>query len=90
MIIEWLLVDDGTVEEGGAAAYREAMTSDEIEDYLRGKSADEIMAAHISAGASSAPFLDGNVVPAEGFYSAIESGQYNRSAPSYRNQPLRV
>ena len=78
MMIEWLLVDDGTVEEGGAAAYREAMTSDEIEDYLRGKSADEIMAAHISAGASSAPFLDGNVVPAEGFYSAIESGQYNR------------
>ncbi len=54
------------------------MTNDEIEDYLRWKSAEEIMAAHIAAGGSVQPFLDGNVVPAEGFYPTIESGQHNR------------
>ena len=77
-MIEWLLVDDGTAVAVDVAAYRAEMTNDEIEDYLRGKSAEEIMAAHIAAGGSSAPFLDGNVVSAEGFYPTIASGQHNR------------
>ncbi len=77
-MIEWLLVDDGTVDAADAAAYRTDMTPDQIEEYLRGKSAEKIMRAHIAAGGSSAPFLDGNVVPAEGFYATIESGKHNR------------
>ena len=77
-MIEWLLVDDATVLQADAASYRADMTNDEIEDYLRGKSSEEIMAAHIAAGGSVQPFLDGNVVPAEGFYPTIESGRHNR------------
>ena len=78
-MIDWLLVDDGTVDDtGAAAAYRADMTNDEIEDYLRWKSAEEIMATHIAAGGKVQPFLDGNVVPAEGFYATIESGKHNR------------
>ena len=79
-MIEWLLVYDGTVfdEPGAAAAYRENMTDDEIEEYLRWKSSEDIMSAHIAAGGSVQPVLDGHVVPAEGFYPTIESGNYNR------------
>jgi len=79
VMIEWLLVDDKTVDEkGDPAAYRESMTNDEIEEYLRGKSAEDIMAAHIAAKRSVQPFLDGAVVPAAGFYATIQSGQHNR------------
>lgn len=77
-MIEWLLVDDGTVDAGNAAAYRAGMTNYEVENYLREKPADKIMAAHITAGGSSAPFLDGAVVPAAGFYPTIQSGNYNQ------------
>jgi para-nitrobenzyl esterase len=78
-MIDWLLVDDGTAANPeDAAADRATMTNDEIEEYLRGKSAEKIMRAHIAVGPSSAPFLDGNVVPAAGFYATIAAGKHNR------------
>jgi para-nitrobenzyl esterase len=78
-MIDWLLVDDGTAADpAAAAAYRAGMTNDAIEEYLRGKTAEKIMRAHIAAGPSSAPFLDGNVVPAAGFYPTIATGNYNQ------------
>lgn len=78
-MIEWLLVDDGTVTNlTDAAAYRAAMTHPQIEQYLRGKSAEKIMRAHIAAGPNSTPFLDGRVIPDIGFYGTIAAGKHHR------------
>lgn len=78
VMIDWLLVNDGTVDTVNAAAYRESMTADELETYLRGKCVEDILTAHYMAGGKSAPFLDGNVIPATGFYNAVATGNYNQ------------
>jgi len=82
--IEWLLVDDGTAANPTeAAAIRASMTLDQIEAYLRGKSADKVMTAEIKGpGAGSSPyhdsFRDGYVIPDATWLEIIAAGAYNK------------
>jgi len=80
--IEMLLVADGTAaNKFWAALYRITMTDAEIEEYLRGKSAEDIINAQIDETTGSmdthSAYEDGAVVPGS-VISAIESGDYNK------------
>ncbi|MEA3224288.1 MAG: carboxylesterase family protein [Thermodesulfobacteriota bacterium] len=80
--IEMLLIADGTAaNKFWAALYRITMTDAEIEEYLRGKPAEDIINAQINKKAGSmdvhSAYEDGAVVPGS-VISAIESGDYNK------------
>jgi len=82
--IDWLLVDDGTaVDAADAVTIRASMSLEEIEAYLRGKSADQIMTAEIyGPGGGSSPyhdsFRDGYVIPDATWLENIAAGNYNK------------
>jgi para-nitrobenzyl esterase len=78
--IDKLLVADGTARSSDEAVrYREKMTAKEIERYLRGKTAAELITVQIAermkAGFHPA-FIDGNVIP-DTWLNTIASGKYN-------------
>ena len=82
-LIDNLLVADGTcIDLTRAAAFRASMSNTEIESYLRGKKADEIVRVIIKTAPTSFmkftyPFIDGMVVPGTPV-SVFESGNYNK------------
>jgi len=85
-IITRLLVKDGTVaDETEADIYLAGMTNVEVEAYLRSKSARQIMSCHETrfGGMLTMPylFLDGTVMPADGFES-FETGTYPNKVPT--------
>lgn len=82
--IDWLLVDDGTAGDlAEAAVIRAEMSLEEIDAYLRGKSADKVMTAEIyGPGGGSSPyhdsFRDGYVIPDATWLENIAAGAYNK------------
>ncbi len=84
-LLEKLLVIDGTAADAQAAAtHRENMSTEEIETYLRSKTAFEIMAGYEggAGGMISFPnkFVDGTVLPEEGF-ERLDTGDYPNQVP---------
>jgi para-nitrobenzyl esterase len=83
-MIDWLLMDDETVEDKNAAVvFRSQMTNDEIKKYLRNKTATKIIAAcQVGVGNEMIPFntafQDGIVLPKLNWLDAIASGSYNK------------
>jgi para-nitrobenzyl esterase len=83
-IIDMLLIGDGlAADAASAAAYRAGMSDTDIAAYLRGKTAVEIMGAAIAtSGTGSMPvptsFMDGAVMPATDWLTAINSGAFKK------------
>lgn len=83
-IIDWLLVDDGTVANpAAAAAYRGGMSNAQIMAYLRGKTSTKVMQAAIAGpGQGSMPvptsFLDGAVLPTTSWLETISAGNFKK------------
>lgn len=79
--IENLLEADGTAaDEAAAREYREAMSLADIEEYLRGKDAEDIVKAQLNEYGSMDgcdAYEDGIVLPGS-VLSSIESGDYNK------------
>jgi para-nitrobenzyl esterase len=80
-----LLVDDGTAaDQSSAQAYLDDMTEAEIENYLRSKTAAELLGCYEQSGFSmlAFPFIfqDGVVIPEEG-YETLEAGTYPTKVP---------
>ena len=79
--IERLLVADETVkDQRQAREYRENMSDADIQEYLRGKDAEDIVKAQLNRYGSMEPhgaYEDGAVIP-RSVLSAIESGDYNQ------------
>lgn len=83
-MIDWLLMDDETVEdENAAVVFRSQMTNDEIKKYLHSKAATKIIDASQIAGndeiiSPNAAFQDGTLLPKLNWLDAISSGSYNK------------
>lgn len=79
--IERLLAADGTAEDQRAAKeYRLSMSYAEIEEYLRGKDAHDIIEAQLDRSGSMdshSAYEDGIVIPGS-VLSTIQSGDYNQ------------
>lgn len=84
-VILKLLVADGTAPNKAAAQTRlNQMSDDEIDTYLRSKTADQLLSAYENTGFGmiSFPFIfeDGTVIP-EGGFDALETGGYPNKVP---------
>jgi len=84
-VILKLLVADGTAATKGAAQSRLGqMSNDEINVYLRSKTASQLLGAYENTGLGmiSFPFIfeDGTVIPEVGF-DALETGEYPNKVP---------
>ena len=80
-----LLVNDGTsVDEGAAESYLDSISAIEIEEYLRYKTPEQLLAGYESVSFSmiSLPFIfeDGTVIPQTGF-ETLEAGTYPNKVP---------
>jgi len=81
-VLRQLLIDDGTaVDVASANAWIANHTNQEIEDYLRGKSTEEVLMALVHGGLTSPPYIfaDGTVVPLSS-NAAVDSGDF-RNVP---------
>jgi len=85
-VIDWLLVDDGTVANlTDAATHRGSMSNTQIQTYLRGKKVKKILQAAIGGpGAATgqmpvpSPFMDGNVIPTTSWWETIHAGNFKK------------
>lgn len=79
LLAQHLVVGDGLAADlGGAAAYLAGLTSEQVADYLRGKSAETILTTVLAKGLTgSGPIPDGELLPLDPI-AAISSGRYNR------------
>ncbi len=79
-----LIADRRASNEDEAESLRLKMTNEELRDYLRSKSAKEILKTYGGGAAgmirNPAIFLDGTVLPREG-YSILKSGDYPNKVP---------
>ena len=83
-IIDKLLIGDGLAADAASAAtYRAGMSDSDIAAYLRGKTAVTIMQAAIASSATGSmpvptSFMDGVVMPATDWLTAINSGNFKK------------
>ncbi len=85
LMIDYMLKQDGVAKNVAVAGtYRAKMTNAQIEDYLRGKSAEQILWAAIGGPGygsfTPAPtgFMDGTVLPETSWLDAIRSGKFKK------------
>ena len=84
-VITKLLVSDGiAADQVTAETYLDSMTNDEVEAYLRSKTAAELLEGHKSSffGMITFPYIfeDGTVIPDTGF-DILETGAYPGKVP---------
>jgi Carboxylesterase type B len=85
LMIDYMLKKDGVAKNIALAdTYRAKMTDAQIEEYLRGKSADEILWAAIGGPGygffmpAPTAFMDGTVLPKAGWLDVIRSGKFKK------------
>ena len=84
VILKLLVADGIAATKGAAQAHLGQMTDDEIDTYLRHKTASQLLGAYENTGLGmiSFPFIfeDGTVIPEAGF-DALETGEYPNKVP---------
>ncbi|MEW6442275.1 MAG: carboxylesterase family protein [bacterium] len=84
LLLELLVQDGAAADPDEAQAVLDGMSHQEIADYLRSKSGEELLAGFVPSfgGMIEVPnvFEDGTVIPA-GAYAALDSGEYPNKVP---------
>jgi para-nitrobenzyl esterase len=84
VMVKLLVADETAPDEAAAQTRLDQMSDDEINTYLRAKTADQLLSAYEDTGLGmiSFPFIfeDGTVIPKEGF-DVLEAGGYPNKVP---------